>query len=141
MTRSARQLSRDGDTSSSRLFSCCRFCLLSSHAKCEVSQAVINETGEGISDCIVTLEVGTNGALHLGRRTDDAGKFSFGTGGTAGGCAISVEKSGYETQTLPCPLSGNMALHVTLRRSAEGDPPSTGWQVPKDEGGNAIDPK
>jgi hypothetical protein len=39
---------------------------------------VVGINGEPLSGSIVTLEVGTNGGLQQSRKTDDAGKFSFG---------------------------------------------------------------
>jgi hypothetical protein len=69
-----------------------------------------------LADCAVTLKVGTNGGLQLTRITDSVGAFSFGSVSTVGGCAIRVEKPGYESNEVPCPSDGS-PIRVELRES------------------------
>ncbi len=75
---------------------------------------VVGANDNPISECAVTLEVGTNGGLQQARTTGDSGKFSFGNVATMGGCAIRFEKPAYESQKVECPSDGK-PLHVVLQ--------------------------
>jgi hypothetical protein len=75
---------------------------------------VVGINGEPLSGSIVTLEIGTNGGLQQSRKTDDAGKFSFGSIATIGGCAIRAEKAGYDTKKIECATDGK-PLRVQLQ--------------------------
>jgi len=68
---------------------------------------VVGTNSQPIPNCAVTLEAGTNGGLRLSRTTNETGKFSFGSVSTFGGCAIRLEKPGYESQEVPCPMDGS----------------------------------
>jgi hypothetical protein len=68
---------------------------------------VVGVNSQPIPNCAVTLEAGTNGGLRLSRTTNETGKFSFGSVSTFGGCAIRLEKPGYESQEVRCPVDGS----------------------------------
>jgi hypothetical protein len=80
---------------------------------------VVGANSQSIPGCTVTLVVGTNGGLRLTRTTDEAGKFSFGSVSTFGGCAIRFEKPGYESREVPCPSDGAPARVVMKERGQE----------------------
>jgi hypothetical protein len=77
---------------------------------------VVGTNGQPIPDCTVMLEVGTNGGLRLSRTTDETGKYSFGSVSTFGGCAIRLEKPGYESRQVPCPSNGSSTRAVIKER-------------------------
>jgi hypothetical protein len=68
---------------------------------------IVGTNGQPIPDFIVTLEVGTNGGLQKSRMTNAIGRFSFGSVSTIGGCAIRLEKVGYQSRKVPCPSDGS----------------------------------
>jgi hypothetical protein len=80
---------------------------------------VVGINNKSVPDCIVTLEVGTNGGLRLTRTTDEAGKFSFGSVSTFGGCTIRLEKPGYESREVPCPSDGSPVRAVMKEHGHE----------------------
>jgi hypothetical protein len=75
---------------------------------------IVGTNGRPIPDFAVTLEVGTNGGLQKSLKTSEVGSFSFGSVSTFGGCAIRLEKDGYETRKVPCPSDGS-PLRVVMK--------------------------
>ena len=84
---------------------------------------VVGTNGEPITDFVVTLEVGTNGGLQKSRKTNESGRFSFGSVSTFGGCAIRFEKTGYESRKVSCPSDGSPIRAIMNETSSSNSRP------------------